>query len=304
MENNKCNICPRNCNVERSLQNGFCLSNDNIRVSKVMIHKFEEPCLVGFSDCIENNPGSGAIFFSGCNLKCIYCQNYDISQIEHGKEISKETLISIFKQLESKDVLNINLVTPTHFTNQIIEALTKYKPKVPIVWNSSGFEKPETIEKLKGLVDIFLVDFKYFSPDLALELSNAKQYPEYVKKVLLTCKKICPFDEFDSNGHMIKGLIVRHLCLPNCTEDSKNIINWIYDNLGNDTYLSLMSQYVPMYKALKNNKINRKLKPIEYKILVNHLISKNFNNVFLQDFDSQNTSYTPNFNSNDNNFIF
>lgn len=304
MENNKCNICPRNCNVERSLQNGFCLSNDNIRVSKVMIHKFEEPCLVGFSDCIENNPGSGAIFFSGCNLKCIYCQNYDISQIEHGKEISKETLISIFKQLESKGVLNINLVTPTHFTNQIIEALTEYKPKVPIVWNSSGFEKPETIERLKGLVDIFLVDFKYFSPDLALELSNAKQYPDYVKKVLLTCKKICPFDEFDSNGHMIKGLIIRHLCLPNCTEDSKNIINWIYDNLGNDTYLSLMSQYVPMYKALKNNKINRKLKPIEYKILVNHLISKNFNNVFLQDFDSQNTSYTPNFNSNDNDFIF
>ena len=304
MENLNCNICPRNCNINRESSQGFCLNNNKIKISKVMIHKFEEPCLVGFCDCASDNPGSGAIFFSGCNLKCIYCQNYEISQVKHGKEVSIETLISLFKQLENKGVLNINLVTPTHFTNQIIEALKIYKPKVPVVWNSSGYEKAETIEKLNGLVDIFLIDFKYFSNSLAMEFSNAKDYLENVQKVLLTCKKICPFDRFDSNGHLKRGLIVRHLCLPNCTNDSKKIISWVNDNIGNQTIFSLMSQYVPMFKAFTNDKINRKLKPLEYKILVNYLNSLNFKNAYIQDFESQSTEYTPDFNNELNDFIY
>lgn len=304
MKNLKCNICPRNCNKNRTTELGFCNSYNNIRISKVMIHKFEEPCLVGFNNIVTKNPGSGAIFFSGCNLKCIYCQNYNISQIEHGKEITISTLVSLFKQLEKKGVLNINLVTPTHFTNQIIEALKIYKPNIPIVWNSSGYEKPETIQKLKNYIDIFLVDFKYFNDNLAFEFSRAKNYPENAKNVLLECKKICPVDEFDANGHIKKGIIVRHLCLPNCTNDSKQIIDWIANNLGRQTILSLMSQYVPMYKALENNKINRKLKPIEYKILVNYLKEKGFNNAYIQDFDSQNKDYTPDFEESNTDFEY
>ena len=304
MNNNKCKVCPRNCNIDRNTSLGYCKTPNNLRVSKVMVHKYEEPCLVGFNDCIEENPGSGAIFFSGCNLRCIYCQNYNISQINHGKEISIGTLVSIFKQLEDKGVLNINLVTPTHYLNQIIEALKIYKPKVPIVWNSSGYEKPENIEKLKGLVDIFLVDFKYYDNNIAYELSNAKNYPEIVKSVLITCKKLCPTNKFDTNGHMTNGIIVRHLVLPNCTEDSKNIINWISDNLGSDTIFSLMSQYVPMHMALKNSKINRKIKPLEYKLLISHLNSKGFKNAYIQDFDSQSSEFTPDFNKTNSDFIY
>ena len=304
MKENLCKLCPRNCNVDRTASNGYCKSSNTLRVSKVMIHKFEEPCLVGFNKCVNENPGSGAIFFSGCNLRCIFCQNYNISQLKHGKEISVATLISLFKQLEAKGVLNINLVTPTHFTNEIIEALKTYKPKVPVVWNSSGYESPQTIEKLKNLVDIFLVDFKYFSDELALEFSNANNYPEFAKNVLLTCRKLQPNDEFDSNGIMKKGLIVRHLCLPNCIEDSKNIIDWIKQNLGNQTILSLMSQYVPMYKALNNTKINRKLKPLEYKIAVNYLYSNGFKNAYIQDFDSQSEDYTPDFEEFNNDFDY
>lgn len=304
MKENYCKICPRNCNIDRNKNFGYCKSPSTIRISKVMIHKYEEPCLVGFNECVNDNAGSGAIFFSGCNLRCIYCQNYSISQIEHGKEITIQTLISIMKQLEQKGVLNINLVTPTHYTNEIIEALKIYKPSIPIIWNSSGYELPETIEKLKGLIDIFLVDFKYFDENLALEFSAAKNYPLFVKNVLLTCKKLQPENTFDTNGHMKSGLIVRHLCLPNCTKDSKKIIDWISENLGNNTILSLMSQYVPMYKAINNNKINRKLKPLEYKILVSYLNSKGFKNAYIQDFDSQSTDFTPDFEDKNNDFIY
>ena len=299
MNKNVCEICPRGCKIDRKSSLGYCKSPSDFRVSKVMIHKFEEPCLVGYEDCIQNNPGSGAIFFSGCNLRCIYCQNYNISQLEHGKEISTQKLIELIKQLESKGVLNINFVTPTHYTDKIIEALTIYKPQVPVVWNSSGYEKPEIIEKLNGLVDIFLVDFKYFDAQLAFELSNASNYPEYAKNVLMTCRKLQPTDIFDENNIMKKGLIVRHLCLPNCTDDSKKIIDWIETNLGNQTIVSLMSQYVPMHKALSHPKINRKIKPLEYKILTNYLQSKGFVNAYIQDFDSQSTEFTPDFDSND-----
>lgn len=297
---NLCNVCPRNCNVDRRKSVGFCKASNNPKVSKVMLHFFEEPPISGAG---ANANGSGTIFFSSCTLKCIYCQNYEISTSCDGKEITTETLASLFKQLEDAGANNINLVTPTHYTNQIIEALDIYKPNIPIVWNTSGYEKPETIERLKNYVDIYLTDIKYFSSELSNNLSFAKNYFENCSKSVLKMRENQPFDMFE-NGLMKKGIIIRHLVLPNNTNDSKAIIDWVYNNLGNKTYFSLMSQYVPMANAKQFEEINRRIKPIEYKVLVNQLKNLGFENVFLQDFSSATTDYTPNFSENKTNFQY
>ncbi len=289
-----CDICPRNCNVDRSKNFGFCKCGNKIRVSKVMLHHYEEPIISGEFSENSNKFGSGAIFFSGCNLKCVYCQNFQISSKTCGKEISPEQLAEIFKKLEKSGALNINLVTPTHFTNQIIEALNIYRPALPIIWNTSGYEKAETIKLLDGYVDIFLTDLKYYSPELSKELSCAENYFETASKAIIQMRKNQPKDIIENNL-MKKGIIIRHLVLPNQTKDSLKIIDFINDNLGNETYVSLMSQYVPMHLARKYEKINRKIKPLEYKILVNKLIKFNFKNVFLQDISSANCIFTPNF---------
>lgn len=293
---NLCNICPRKCNVDRINSLGFCKAGKLAQISKVMLHHFEEPPISG-------THGSGAIFFSSCNLKCIYCQNYDISASNYGKEVSPEVLSSVFKQLEDAGAHNINLVTPTHYTNQIIEALKIYRPKIPIVWNTSGYELPETIEKLSGFVDIFLTDLKYYSSDLSAKLSSAPNYFDLCSKSILQMRKNQPEDIFE-NGLMKRGVIIRHLCLPNQTKDSEKIIDWIYKNLGNNTYISLMSQYVPLAGAKNISEINRKIKPIEYKILVKKLENLGFNNVFLQDFSSADTKFTPNFSATNTDFTY
>lgn len=291
-----CNICPRKCNIDRNKTLGFCKAGTEPKISKVMLHHFEEPAISGKS-------GSGAIFFSSCNLKCIYCQNYEISTECSGKEISTNTLVSIFKQLESAGANNINLVTPTHFTEQIIAALKVYKPKVPIIWNTSGYENPETISLLNDYVDIFLTDLKYFSDELSKKLSLASNYFEVCSKSILQMRKNQPLDVFE-NGLMKKGLIIRHLCLPNQTKDSEKIIDWIYENLGNKTQLSLMAQYTPMGNATTFPEINRKIKPIEYKILVNKLKRLGFENVLLQDFSSATSDFTPDFAENSTEFKY
>ena len=164
-----CNICPRNCNIQRATAVGFCGQKEKVRISKVMFHHYEEPIISG----CENSKGSGAIFFAGCNLKCCFCQNYPISHGNKGKTISIKKLAKIFKKLEKKGALNINLVTPSHFSNQIMQALKIYKPNIPIVWNSNGYEKQETIEKLKNFVDVYLVDLKYMDNSLASKYSKA-----------------------------------------------------------------------------------------------------------------------------------
>ena len=304
MKNNYCNICPRNCNVNRSTIAGFCGQSNKIFISKVMLHKYEEPCISGEQSCTRSDAGSGAIFFSGCNLKCIYCQNHEISQAALGKEVSIDGLVNIFKQLESAGALNINLVTPTHYTKQIIESLKIYKPQIPIIWNSSGYEKPEIIKSLKGLVDVFLIDFKYFSSDLARELSLASNYPEFAKKSIKAAKSICKTNKFNKNGNITSGLIIRHLCLPNCTNDSKDVLSWIKENIGNETIVSIMSQYVPMHKAKAHPLINRKLKPIEYKSVISHAKKLGFNNAYIQELSSSNSIYTPNFSEKSQDFIY
>lgn len=285
-----CNVCPRLCNVERKNQKGYCLSSEKIKISKVMLHKFEEPLISG--TC--NDKGSGAIFFSGCNLKCVFCQNYPISHNNKGKFISVKKLAKIFKKLERKGALNINLVTPTHFTNQIIEALKIYRPNIPIVWNSSGYESSETIEKLKGFVDIFLVDLKYNDNSLALKYSKANNYVENAHKSILKMKELQPNNVIE-NGLMKKGIIIRHMVLPGYTKDSISCLNWIHENLGNKTIVSIMSQYEPRYNAAVYPEINRKITPLEYKRVTSHALKLNMTNCFTQDLSSADSKYTPKF---------
>ena len=286
----KCNICPRNCNIDRNKNTGFCLAKNEMVVSKIMLHHWEEPIISGDKNAV----GSGAIFFAGCNLKCIYCQNFDISNSCVGKTITKQNLIDIFKDFEKKGALNINLVTPTHFTEQIIEALQCYKPSIPIVWNSSGYEKASEIKKLKDLVDIYLVDLKYMDSNLAQELSYAKDYPDVATQCILTMKQNQPVDIID-NGIMKKGVIVRHLVLPNCVNNSFLCFDWLKNNLGTSQIVSVMSQYVPCFKAKNNSKINRKLHKIEYKRVLGYIEKLGFNNGFLQEMESANNCYTPDF---------
>ena len=284
----KCNICPRKCNIERNTHAGFCRANNNIKVAKYMLHMWEEPIISGIN-------GSGAIFFSHCNLKCVYCQNAQISHCGEGKEISAQQLALIMKELESKGAHNINFVTPTHYTNQILDALKIYRPNIPIVWNSNGYERRESIEKIKDYVDIYLVDMKYMNNNLALTLSKAQDYPIVCQQAILQMRKNQPKDII-KDGIMQKGVIVRHLVLPNEVDNSFKVLDWLYQCMGNDTYISIMGQYTPCYLAKEMDKYNRPLKIIEYKRVINYFNKLGFNHGFCQELDSASESFIPDFN--------
>lgn len=285
-----CNICPRNCKINRANQFGFCGQTNKVRISKVMLHHYEEPIISGN----EKAKGSGAIFFTGCNLKCVYCQNEPISHLNKGRNISIKKLAAIFKKLEKKGAYNINLVTPTHFTNEIIEALKIYKPKIPIVWNSSGYEKQEVIEQLKDYVDIYLVDLKYMDNNLSHRYSKANNYVESATSAILQMKQNQPKDIIE-HELMKKGVIIRHLVLPTHTENSLKCLDFIASNLGKDSIVSIMSQYEPRYNAKNYPEINRKITPLEYKRVVNHATKLNMDNCYTQDLSSANSKYTPKF---------
>lgn len=282
----KCELCPRKCGVNREENAGFC-GVKTLKVARVMLHMWEEPI-------ISVGKGSGAIFFSGCNLKCLYCQNFEISHQAKGNEISPKGLAEIFKDLERRGAANINLVTPTHFANEIIEALEIYRPKIPIVWNTSGYEEVETIKKISKYVDVYLTDLKYFSSELSKNFSNAENYFEKASKAILEMRKAQPKDVVE-NGVMKKGLIVRHLVLPGCVKDSIKVLDWIKENLGSETYLSLMNQYTPCYKASGNELLKRKIKPLEYKVAQAHALKLGFENGFFQEPQSASKKYIPKF---------
>ena len=284
-----CNICPRKCNTNRNFSAGFCQASNNIKIAKFMPHFWEEPIISG-------TRGSGAIFFSHCNLKCVYCQNAQISHYGEGKYFSAEQFINIVKQLESFGVHNINLVTPTHYTEQLISAFSIYKPSVPIVWNSNGYESVETIKRIKDIVDIYLVDMKYMDNDLALTLSKAKDYPNVCQQAILEMRTNQPRDIIE-NGIMKKGVIIRHLVIPNEIKNSFNVLDWIHNALGCQTYISLMGQYTPFHLAKDMPKYNRPLKLIEYKRVVNHLNQLGFENGFVQELSSASEVFIPNFNN-------
>ncbi len=284
----KCNICPRKCNVDVLKNFGYCgKSGNKVKIAKVMRHFWEEPL-------ISYKKGSGAIFFSNCSLKCCYCQNYQISHLGCGKECSLQELVEIIKKLDDSGVENINFVTPTHYTDIIINALKIYKPKVPVVWNTSGYETEENIELLKDFVDIFLFDFKYYDSNFSNQFSKAKDYFQVCLKALIKVRQIIP-EDIVINGKMHKGIIIRHLVLPEMSKDSIQIFNHIKNNLGCDLYISLMSQYLPFYKAKEIKQLNKKITPLEYKKVVAHLKNLGFVKGYLQDYSSSTSDYTPDF---------
>ena len=283
-ENLRCEDCPRRCPLGKS----FCGKDKNfVRVAKIMRHHYEEPII-----CPEE--GSGAIFFSYCALKCCFCQNYEISHLGCGRDFSVEELAKLFEKVEKSGVSNLNLVTPTHYTSKIIEALNLYKPKIPVVWNTSGYERVENIEKLKNYVDIFLFDFKYYNPDLAMKYSKAKDYFEVCLNALKKAREIIPNDVF-CDGVLKKGIIVRHLVLPNGYEDSLKILDAIEKSMGNKTIISLMSQFVPYYKAQEFEELQQHLPLLQYKKVVAHAKALGFKRGFVQEEASASCDYTPNF---------
>lgn len=282
-------MCPRRCGTNRETDNGFC-GEKSLRVSHVMLHHWEEPIISG----AETDAGSGTIFFTGCNLKCVYCQNHEISRNGEGLRVSVGELVEIIKDLENAGALNINLVTPTHFTDEIIEALKLYKPQIPIVWNTSGYEMPKTIERLKGFVDVFLTDLKYYDHNLSKKYSKAENYFEYASKSVIAMREIVGEDEI-KDGLIKKGIIVRHMVLPNNSSDSVKILEWIKENLGTQTIVSIMNQYTPCADVKDYPEINRRVSPLEYKRVVNKAISLGFNTIFTQDNASASTEYIPSF---------
>lgn len=287
-----CNLCPRNCLANRKNNLGFCQKTNKIEICKVMLHYGEEPFLT-------NGGASGAIFFAGCNLKCVYCQNWQISN-GNGKDVTVMGLVKLFKKLEKAGANNIDLVTPTHYSDLIYEALKIYKPQIPVIYNCGGYESASQIAKMCEVVDIFLFDLKYYSDTLSIKYSSAPHYFDYATKAIM-----CAVDNKPNkfiNNQMISGVAIRHLCLPNNTKDSLAVLDWIANNCPS-VPVSIMSQYVPMHKAENYPEINRTLKPLEYKIIINKALKLNLN-AFTQDLDSATTQMLPDFCKQDKQFKF
>lgn len=284
----KCRLCPRGCNADRTNERGYCGVPDEILLARASVHLWEEPPISG-------TRGSGTVFFSGCSLGCVYCQNYEISHEAKGRVISEERLGEIFRELVSKGVHNINLVNPTHYAHKIIRVLKKEKPTVPVVYNSSGYERVSTLKSLEGLVDVYLPDLKYINPDRSEKYSDASDYFDFASKALLEMKRQCPKNIFDSSGIIQKGMIVRHLVLPQNTNQSIKILEWIRDNLGTDTLISLMSQYTPCGKADKYKELTRKITAREYEKVVSAAGEMGFKTVFTQDYASASENFIPDF---------
>ena len=284
-----CNICPRKCNAQRESAQGFCRASERFKLARAALHFWEEPCISGKN-------GSGAVFFSGCNLKCVYCQNYEISIGDKGTQISDERLIEIFEGLIDEGAQNINLVNPTHYATRLAEVLSKWKCPVPIVYNSSGYESVETLRLFEGIVDIYLPDFKYIRSEKAQRYSGAKDYPQVVKEALFEMRRQQPEDIFE-NGIMKRGMIIRHLILPQNTNSSLEIIDYIKENFES-TYLSLMAQYVPCGNLKDFPELQRKITKREYEKVVNYACQKGLQRVFVQELGSADKMYIPPFDLN------
>lgn len=284
-----CNICPRKCNAQRESAQGFCRAPERFKLARAALHFWEEPCISGKN-------GSGAVFFSGCNLKCVYCQNYEISIGDKGTQISDEGLIEIFERLIDEGADNINLVNPTHYAMRLSEVLSKWKCPVPVIYNSSGYESVETLKLLNGIVDIYLPDFKYIRSEKAQRYSRAMDYPNVVKAALKEMRRQQPEDIFE-NGMMKKGMIIRHLILPQNTNSSLEIIDYIKEHFEN-TYLSLMAQYVPCGRLEQFPELQRKITKREYEKVVNYACQKGLQRVFVQELGSADKMYIPPFDLN------
>ena len=288
----QCRVCPRNCGIDRTAgKTGFCRAPYLPKVALVSRHDWEEPPISG-------TKGSGTIFFSHCNLGCVFCQNHDISQDGFGQEISVERLAEIFLEQQERGFHNINLVSAVQFIPQVAKALEMAKTNglsIPVVYNSNGYESLEGLKLLDGLVDIYLPDFKYWDDALGLEYSKCPNYRETAAAAILEMRRQVGKDILDENGIMQKGIIIRHLVLPNHYKDSFQVLDWIRENLGKDTYISLMSQYTPMHKAKEIKALSRKLTTFEYDKVVDHFFEIGLKNGFMQKRSSATSDYTPAF---------
>lgn len=285
-----CNICPRQCNIDRTKVTGVCGVNDKIRVAKIMVHMWEEPCISG-------TKGSGAIFFSGCNLKCVYCQNRDISHEKYGFELTVNELAEKMLELQDKGVHNINLVTPTHYSDKIRLAIDLIRDKlhIPIVYNTSGYELDTEIDKMAGYVDIFLTDIKYYGSEASKKYSSAPDYYEVAKKAFASMLKIAPECIFDKNGIMQGGVILRHLVLPTLRKDSIKILEDVSINFDISKFkLALMCQYTPDFCSDNFKEIKRRVTSFEYNSVVYKALELGYDG-YIQDISSSNKIYTPNF---------
>ncbi len=286
----KCNICPRECNIIRKNNTGYCNSSDKMKIARAALHFWEEPCISG-------EEGSGTVFFCGCNLRCVYCQNIKISRGDFGKYVTEDELCDIFFSLKNQGANNINLVTPTHFTQNIIKTIDKAKEKgigIPILYNSSGYEKTESLKKLKNKIDIYLPDFKYWDNEYAKRYSNCTDYREYAKKAVEEMLKQVGKPEFDKRGIMTKGVIVRHLVLPYLEEDSKKILKYLYKEYKDDIFISIMNQYTPP-KDIDIEELKYPVRDYQYREIVDFAANLGIKNAFIQSGDAIGESFIPEF---------
>ena len=260
-----CTLCPRNCGVERTAESGagVCRMGTQPKIARAALHMWEEPCISG-------TRGSGAVFFSGCGLRCVFCQNEAISQQGEGKIVTPARLAEIFRELEAQGAHNINLVTAAHFVPAVLEALSLYRPNIPIVYNSSGYESIETLRMLSGVVDIYLPDYKYIDPNMAAMLSGARDYPEVAFAAIAEMIRQTGAPVYDENGMMQRGTLIRHLVLPGLTGDSMKILTRIHDEFPGIP-VSLMGQYTPCGRALSIPGMDRKIKKKEYARVLAHM---------------------------------
>ncbi len=284
-----CNLCPRQCNALREEKSGkgFCQMGALPKVARIAPYMWEEPCISGTN-------GSGAVFFSGCTLRCVFCQNYEISAKNKGRIITVKEIANEIKTLEEQGAHNINLVSPTPYVEAILEAFSIYKPKIPIIYNCSGYESVDTLKRLNGYIDIYLPDFKYSDDELSLKYSSAKNYVETATKAIQEMVNQTQNIVFDNNGIMQKGTIIRHLVLPNHTKNSIGVLD-ILKNIDGEFLVSLMGQYVPLGKADKYEKLNRKITQREYNKVKDYLFKTGFDG-FVQDLNSASKKYVPNWN--------
>ena len=289
----ECRVCPRNCSADRlSDQKGFCRAVAEIILARAALHMWEEPCISG-------KEGSGAVFFSGCSLGCKFCQNGQISRGQTGKKVTADRLADIFLELQQQKANNINLVTAGHFLPQVAEAIEKSRNRglqIPVVYNSSGYEKSEMLKLLEGLVDIYLPDFKYMDPELAEKYSYARDYPEVAREALGEMVRQTGTPEFDRQGIMKKGVIVRHLLLPGHVKDSRRVLEYLLSTYGKEIYISLMNQYTPMPAMKDDPRLSRKVTDREYQRLIDYGIQLGLENGFIQEGETAKESFIPEFN--------
>ena len=289
-----CRECPRKCNKERregdASSYGYCQVSVLPKVARAALHFWEEPCISG-------EEGSGTVFFSGCNLRCVYCQNVEIAAGVRGKTISTERLAEVFLELQEKGANNINLVTPSHYYRQIKEALLLVKEKlhIPVIANTSSYDSVTALQELDGFIDIYLADYKYVSNELAAKYSHAADYPQVAAEALKEMYRQVGEPEFDERGIMKKGMIVRHLLLPGCSAESKEVLKFLYETFGDSVFISIMNQYTPLPHVERYPELNRRITEEEYDEIVDYAIELGIENGFIQEGETAEESFIPAF---------